>query len=58
MEIDRVKELVLQRNYEELLQNDQLMKAREQVLMGFLLVFETFYTHVSLVREEYMLGRS
>ncbi|XP_022656835.1 synaptojanin-1-like isoform X2 [Varroa destructor] len=30
MEIDRVKELVLQRNYEELLQNDQLMKAREQ----------------------------
>lgn len=58
MEIDRVKELVLQRNYEELLQNDQLMKAREQVLMGFLLVFEASYTHVSLVREEYMLGRS
>ncbi|OQR78050.1 synaptojanin-1-like [Tropilaelaps mercedesae] len=30
MEIDRVKELTAQKNYEELLQCDQLLKAREQ----------------------------
>ncbi|XP_028966400.1 synaptojanin-1 [Galendromus occidentalis] len=30
LDIDRVKELVAQKNYEELMQNDQLLKARDQ----------------------------